>query len=97
MKNTVRDYGFKGGSAVIMDVITGEILSLTSFPEYDSAVITDGSEVELINSILDNESKPLLNRVVSGAYIPGSIIKPYLAYGALSENIIDPLKQIESL
>ncbi|MSR73040.1 hypothetical protein EXS61_00305 [Candidatus Parcubacteria bacterium] len=88
--------GFRGGAGVIMDIYTGEILSLTSFPEPDLNVMTDGSDNTTISGYLKNPNNPFLNRAVSGLYTPGSIVKPYMALGALSENIIDPLKNILS-
>ena len=44
----------------------------------------------------NDEDLPLLNKVIAGAYTPGSIIKPFLALAALKENIIDPEKIIVS-
>jgi penicillin-binding protein 2 len=38
----------------------------------------------------------LVNRVVAGLYTPGSVFKPFMAVGALEQNIIDPNKQILS-
>ena len=88
--------GFRGGAGVIMDVNTGEVVSSVSFPEYDSNVMTDGQNVDKINSYLTNETNPFLDRVSDGQYTPGSIIKPIFALGALNEGIISPDKQIES-
>ena len=94
MTETAKNVGFKGGAAVIIDVTNGEIVALTSFPEYDSQVITDGADNEKIASWLISKDVPLLNRAVSGLYVPGSIVKPYIALGALSEGVIDPEHQI---
>ncbi len=88
--------GFVGGAGVIMDVHTGEILALTSYPDYDLNVLTTGTDKAEIARLLSDPSKPFLNRAVSGLYTPGSIVKPIVALGALSEQIIDPLKQILS-
>ena len=88
--------GFKSGAGVIMDVNTGEILSSVSFPEYDSNIMTDGSDTEKINGYLSNSSNLFLDRVSDGLYTPGSIIKPFFALAALNEGIISPDKQIES-
>ncbi|MEI6042688.1 MAG: penicillin-binding transpeptidase domain-containing protein [bacterium] len=96
MKDIAARSGFKGGAGVIMDVNTGEILVSVSFPEYDSNVMTDGKDVEKINSYLSNDSNLFLDRVSDGLYTPGSIIKPIFALGALNEGIITPEKQIES-
>ena len=88
--------GFHGGGGVIMDVHSGEILAMTSFPEYNSEVMTEGQEIEKIQSYYENIDNPFLNRIVSGLYAPGSIIKPFIAFAALEEGIISPEKEIVS-
>ncbi|MGB8815796.1 MAG: penicillin-binding transpeptidase domain-containing protein [Minisyncoccia bacterium] len=85
--------GFSGGAGVIMDVHTGEILAMTSFPEYSSQILTDGDN-SAINKYLKDSNKPFLDRVLDGLYAPGSIVKPYMAMAALNEKIIDPLTNI---
>lgn len=87
---------FVGGSGVIMDVKTGEIIAMTSYPEYEPQVLTDGKDASLIAEYGKNPRKPYLDRPISGLYAPGSIVKPFIALGALTENIIDPNKQILS-
>lgn len=80
-----------------MDIHTGEILALTSYPEYSSQVMSDGKDSSRISKYLtDSVNKPFLNRIVSGLYTPGSIVKPYVAIAALEEKIIDPATQILS-
>jgi penicillin-binding protein 2 len=88
--------GFRSGAGAIMDVHTGEIIALTSFPTYDPEVMADGYDIATIESYNNDDRLPFLNKVISGAYTPGSIVKPFVAYAALSEKIIDPLKQITS-
>lgn len=90
------DKGFIGGAAVLMDVRTGEIIALTSFPEYDQNLLTAGSDQAAINLLLNNPSKPFLNRAIGGLYTPGSILKPIIALAALNEDLISPDKQILS-
>ncbi|RJQ35460.1 hypothetical protein C4568_00945 [Candidatus Parcubacteria bacterium] len=87
---------FTGGAAVIMDVRTGELLAITSFPEYDNQAFTDG-ESATIRAASNSASTPLLNRAVGGLYAPGSIVKPIFAAAALNEGIISPDKQINSI
>ncbi len=87
--------GFVGGAAVIMDVETGELLALTSFPGYDHAAFAAG-DVEAVRAASSDPHSPLLNRAVSGLYAPGSIVKPIFAAAALNEGIIDPEKEIIS-
>lgn len=88
--------GFRSGAGAIMNVHTGEILALTSFPSYDPEIMADGYDVEKIDEYNNDERLPFLNKVVSGVYIPGSVVKPFVAYGALAEKIIDPNKVIIS-
>jgi len=88
--------GFRSGAGAIMDVHTGELLALTSYPSYDPEVLADGDDVETIASYNTDERFPFLNKIIGGAYTPGSIVKPFVAYGALVEDIIDPMKIIVS-
>lgn len=90
------DRGFTGGAGVLMDVKNGDVLSLVSFPEYDSNILSRGKPAETIESYRRNQNKPFLNRAVSGLYAPGSIIKPFIALAALDKKIIDPEKKIFS-
>ncbi len=91
-----RRSGFIGGAGIVMDIKNGEVLVSVSNPEYDSNVLTDGKDVERINGYLQNKNNPFLDRVSSGLYTPGSILKPIFALAALVEGVITPEKQIES-
>lgn len=87
---------FTGGAGMFMDINSGEILAIASFPEYDSGVLSSGEPKEKINSYLTDKRNPFVNRAVSGLYTPGSIMKLVVAIGALNEKIIDPNKEIFS-
>lgn len=88
--------GFMGGAGILMDIKNGELLALTSYPEYDSNTLSEGEDGVKISGYFKDKRKVFLNRAVSGLYSPGSIIKPFLGYGALTEEIISPIKQILS-
>jgi len=94
IKDLAQRVGFSGGAGVIMDVKTGEVLSLTNYPEYNPQVLTDGRNEEAINRYLNDKNKPFLDRVINGLYTPGSIVKPYMAIAAQAENVIDPYTNI---
>lgn len=96
MQDLADSVGFQGGSGIIMDVNSGEILAMTSFPGYDSGVMTDGGDAQKIKSYYEDSRNPFLNRAISGLYTPGSIVKPFLALAALEEKIITPEKIIVS-
>lgn len=87
---------FEGGAGVFLDTETGEILALTNMPEYDSNVLSRGSDRDKINGYLQDKNFPFLNRAVAGLYTPGSIVKPIMAVAALTENLISPSKKILS-
>jgi penicillin-binding protein 2 len=88
--------GFVGGAGVIMDVHTGEVLALTSYPEYDSNTITNTPDTDTVRNYFTRKDTPLLNRAVQGVYTPGSVVKPFMALAALRENLISPDKKILS-
>ena len=94
--SVARDRGFQGGAGALMDVATGELLALTSFPEYRPGELSDGKDAELIASYTADRATPFLNRAVMGLYAPGSIVKPFVALGALDQNLIDPRATIVS-
>lgn len=96
IKELAQSSRFVGGAGIIMDVETGEILALTSYPEYDQNAMTGGVDQKTFSSLINSSGKPFLNRVVGGLYTPGSIVKPILALGALNEKIISPNKEIFS-
>lgn len=100
MYSAIRDLasrvGFDAGAGVIMDVRTGELLALTSYPEFSSNILATATDTAAIAAYQIADHKPFLNRVVSGLYTPGSIMKPFFALAALNEGIISPTKQILS-
>ena len=96
IESLAEEKGFVGGAAVFIDVSTGEIIAMSSFPEYDQNMLTNGTNQETFNSLINNPRKPFLNRAIGGLYTPGSIVKPIVALGALNEKLISPDKQILS-
>ncbi len=91
-----KNVSFTGGAGVIMDIQNGEILALTSYPEYNPEILSKGEDRETIGKYFTDKRKVLLNRALNGLYAPGSIVKPFIGYGALNENIIDSKKTILS-
>lgn len=75
----------KKGAAIALDPKDGSIIALASFPQYDN---------NNLSAFLNDVNQPLFNRVISGQYPSGSVIKPAIALAALSEKIIDPQKNI---
>lgn len=67
-----------------MDVTTGEVLSMASYPDFNPNSFVGGISTELWNSYNAKENKtPLVNRAIYGAYAPGSTFKMVTAISAL--------------
>ena len=92
IKNLAQSSGYIGGAGLVMDIKTGELYAMTSYPEYSGEIISEGSDSATIKNYLQSSSKPLLNRSIDGVYTPGSIVKPFFALAALQENVISANK-----
>lgn len=90
-----QESGFQGAAGVIMDVQTGELLALTSYPEFSPELLASGTP-GVLTSLLNDKRQPFLDRAVNGLYAPGSIVKPIMGLAALTEGVINKNKQILS-
>ena len=90
------EVGWKGGAGAVMDVETGELIALVSYPTFDPKVMSDAAPKEAVDAYLTDSRSPFLDRVVTGLYTPGSVVKPFVGTAALEEHIISPEKQILS-
>lgn len=97
LSDGIRSLGVHAAVGLAMDPKTGEVLSLVSLPSYDNNLfVTPGKGKERAALVTDSLRKPLFNRAVSGAYSPGSTIKPFVALAALHEKVITPATKIYS-
>ena len=96
LRDMAREFGYVGGTAAVMDIYTGELIALTSYPEFDPEILSLGQDVSTIENYFQSSSNPMINRAVSGLYTPGSIVKPFVALAALQEGVISPDKKINS-
>ncbi len=89
LKKHANDANATGAAGVIMDVRTGELLALTSYPEYAPGIMVGGDKTA-IAAYNQDPRMPFLNRATDGLYAPGSIVKPVMAAAALQEGVITP-------
>ena len=75
-------------SSVLMEVDSGDILSLVSTPSYNPNNFVLGISQSRWDALLNDERKPLLNKATSGAYPPGSTFKMIVAAAALELGLI---------
>lgn len=73
------------GAAVVVDVQTGGVLAAASWPGYDL-----NSWRAQYAALAADEGAPLLDRVCSGLYAPGSAFKPAVAAAALAAGVVTP-------
>jgi penicillin-binding protein 2 len=79
----------RAGSIVVIDIASGDILSMVSVPTYDSNLIVKKPNYEYWQELLNNPLSPLTDRSIQGVYSPGSTFKMIVAIAALKHNIIN--------
>lgn len=75
------------GAAVVMDVKSGEVLAMVSYPDYDANLFVGGINNDIYKQLSEDSSAPLYNKAISGG-TPGSIFKMTTAVAALMEGDI---------
>jgi len=83
-------FGEYKGAMVALDPNNGAVLAYVSQPSFDSNLFINGIDEVNWRRLNDSVHKPLINRVVSGIYPPGSTLKPFVALAALENNIRRP-------
>ncbi|HSQ34273.1 MAG TPA: penicillin-binding transpeptidase domain-containing protein, partial [Peptostreptococcaceae bacterium] len=83
----------QSGATVVIDVKTGDILAMASFPDYDPNLFstpvssTDYEKLEPVNPNDPLSANPLFNLATSGAVQPGSSFKMITAMAALDNGL----------
>lgn len=85
------------GAVVVMNVKSGEVLALASYPDYEPQLFVEGISTEKYNEYVNSTEKPLFNRAISGAYAPGSTFKMVTAIVGLETNKITPTEKINDI
>ncbi|MCR9255880.1 MAG: penicillin-binding protein 2 [Alphaproteobacteria bacterium] len=87
-KFAVERFGEESGSAVVMDVHTGEVMALVSTPAFDPNAFSRGLTPAEWDALISNERGPLTNKAATGVYPPGSTFKMATALAALDAGVI---------
>lgn len=83
----------QSAAAVVIDVQTGGILALASYPSYDPNQFSMGIPQDVYDSLIKDEATPLINKVTTGLYAPGSTFKPMTGLAALEAGV-DPTHRV---
>jgi len=84
----------KMGSAVAIDVHTGDVLALVSLPAFDPNAFAGGIDAATWKALTGDEWDPLQNRAVQNHYPPGSTHKVIVAAALLEEKVITPQSRV---
>ncbi|MCX7644427.1 MAG: penicillin-binding protein 2 [Rhodobacteraceae bacterium] len=80
--------GEESAAVVVMDVATGDLLSITSAPAFDPNLFVRGISVADYKALTENDHRPLADKTVQGAYPPGSTFKMVVALAALEAGLV---------
>lgn len=82
-------YDAQAGACVVMNVNTGEILAMASYPDYTPGDFVGGISQDAWNNYANNEAKPLVNKAIQNSYSPGSTYKMVTAMAGLESGAIN--------
>jgi len=80
----------EGSAAVVLDVTTGAVRALVSFPGFDPNLFTYGIPQKDWDRLNNDIHAPMLDKVCDGVYAPGSTFKPVVAMAGLEDDLVDP-------
>ena len=85
LERALDTFNATGGAALLIDVDSGDILSLVSLPNFD------------INKRQDLKDKKYINKITKGVYELGSIFKTFTVALALENNLVTPKTIIQNI
>ena len=99
--NKIANHGFSqennpadAGEAVVLNVKTGEVIAMASYPDYDPSAFVNGIDTNTWNYYINGDTKPLENKAISAMYSPGSTYKMVTALAGLETGTITPKTKI---
>ena len=99
--NKIANHGFSqennpadAGAAVVLNVKTGEVIAMASYPDYDPSSFVNGIDTNTWNYYINGDTKPLENKAISAMYSPGSTYKMVTALAGLETGTITPKTKI---
>lgn len=87
-------YGADAGAAVVLNIKSGEVLAMASYPDYNPSDFINGINSSTWNYYINGNTKPLENKAISAMYSPGSTYKMATAIAGLETGAITPTERI---
>ncbi|MBK8543878.1 MAG: penicillin-binding protein 2 [Caulobacteraceae bacterium] len=85
----MQNFGEQSGSAVVMDIHTGDLLVMASAPGFDPNLFVNGISQANFAGYNEDEKKPLYHKTVTGVYAPGSTFKMMVGIAAKQAGVED--------
>lgn len=82
------------GAVVVLNVKTGEVLAMASYPSYDPSLFIGGISNKDWKELINNPANPLYNRAIQATYAPGSTFKMVTAIAGLENGDITTNEKI---
>lgn len=82
-------FGDQSGAAIVMDIVTGDLLVMASAPGFDPNEFVNGIPSTAFRALNTDEKKPLFHKAVAGAYAPGSTFKMIVGIAAKQAGVED--------
>lgn len=87
-------YDAKSGAVVALNVKTGEVIAMCSYPDFEPQLFIDGISTEKWDEYTKGERSALLNRTIQSTYAPGSVFKMATAIAGLESGAITTTETI---
>ncbi len=84
---TARRLGDNSASVIVIDCLTGDVLTMVSMPAYDPNVFSTRVPAKLWKALQEDDHNPLLNKSAMGLYPPGSTFKMVTALAVLEAGV----------
>ena len=82
-------------SAVVVDVKTGDVVALVSYPGYDNNRLTNDMDTDYYAKLALDQSSPFFNKATQQTTAPGSTLKLLSTIAGMAEGVIDENTYIE--
>lgn len=89
-----KSYDAKSGAVVALNVKTGEVIAMCSYPDFEPQLFIDGISTEKWDEYTKGERSALLNRTIQSTYAPGSVFKMATAIAGLESGAITTTETI---
>jgi penicillin-binding protein 2 len=88
-RTAMQNFGEQSGAAVVMDILTGDLLVMASAPGFDPNLFVNGISQTNFAGYNEDEKKPLFHKCVTGVYAPGSTFKMMVGIAAKQAGLED--------